>query len=216
VTVLAVAAATAVWTSVSLLQQSGADDGRGQVVGFSRPDRPVGPTPADRRGSRTTGPAASAAAATVPFPDSARLPTLGVDARVTPTGVTARGNAEIPRDGDVLGWYEYGSRPGDERGTAVLIGHRDTKAEGPGALFDLDAVQPGDRVLVTAGGRTLRYEVAALRSLDKGALPESLFRRTGSPRLVLITCGGPYIPELGGYQENLVAVAWPVTDGGTR
>jgi LPXTG-site transpeptidase (sortase) family protein len=92
----------------------------------------------------------------------------------------------------------------------VLIGHRDTVAEGPGALFDLDEVQSGDPVVVRAGNRSLRYEVVSLRSIDKAALPDALFGRTGQPRLVLITCGGPYLPEAGGYQENVVVVARPV------
>ena len=93
----------------------------------------------------------------------------------------------------------------------MLIGHRDTDAEGPGALFDLDDVKAGERVSVATARRTLRYEVVSLRSITKAALPDSLFRRGGPHRLVLITCGGPYLPEAGGYQENLVAIAKPVS-----
>jgi hypothetical protein len=53
------------------------------------------------------------------------------------------------------------------------------------------------------------YRVVAVRSVEKSGLPASLFRRTGPPRLVVITCGGAFIPEAGGYQENLYAVAVP-------
>jgi LPXTG-site transpeptidase (sortase) family protein len=132
-----------------------------------------------------------------------------VNARVVPTGVTQRGNAQIPRDGDVIGWYEYGAAPGDARGSTVLIGHRDTRAEGPGALFDLDELNPGARVRVTDGKRSVTYRVVELRSIDKAGLPDTLFRRGGPHQLVLITCGGAYLPEAGGYQENLFAVAVP-------
>jgi LPXTG-site transpeptidase (sortase) family protein len=128
---------------------------------------------------------------------------------VVPTGVTKAGNAQVPRDGDVVGWYEFGAAPGDRRGSAVLIGHRDTQAEGPGALFDLDELQPGAPITVNQGGRVLRYQVGALRSTEKSGLPDSLFRRTGPHQLVLITCGGPYIADAGGYQDNVFAVAVP-------
>ena len=130
---------------------------------------------------------------------------------VLPTGVTARGDAEIPRSGDEVGWYRFGAVPGEAQGSAVLIGHRDTDAGGPGELFELDEVRAGAQVSVTTARRTLRYEVVSLRSITKAALPDSLFRRGGPHRLVLITCGGPYLPEAGGYQENLVAIARPVS-----
>ena len=60
-----------------------------------------------------------------------------------------------------------------------------------------------------SGRTTYRYEVAALRSIAKAGLPDALFRRGGPHQLVVITCGGAYIPEAGGYQENLFVVAVP-------
>lgn len=128
---------------------------------------------------------------------------------VDPSGITRAGNAQIPADGDVVGWYRFGSAPGDPNGSAVMIGHRDTQAEGPGALFDLDALARGDVITVRSGQPSYRYRVVALRSIDKDGLPDALFRRGGPHQLVLITCGGAFVPEAGGYQENLVAVAVP-------
>jgi LPXTG-site transpeptidase (sortase) family protein len=142
-------------------------------------------------------------------PKRLEIPAIDVDAPVTATGVTANGDAEIPADGDVVGWYEFGSSPVASRGSAVLIGHRDTNAEGPGALFDLDLVSVGDEMRVRVGARTLDYRVTSVRSVAKAGLPSSLFRRGGPPQLVVITCGGAYLPDAGGYQENLFAVAEP-------
>jgi hypothetical protein len=142
-------------------------------------------------------------------PQRLTISSLGIEAPVVPTGVTRAGNAQIPADGDVIGWYEYGSAPGDARGTTVLIGHRDTKAGGPGALFDLDQIAEGATISVRAGQRTIDYRVTALRSVQKAGLPSSLFRRGGPARLVVITCGGAFLPDAGGYQENLYAVALP-------
>ena len=215
-TVLAVAAVTAVGTSVVLASQQSASE---VVVGFRTP----APQPADSMQSRPPREARQprlegdlaldgrGVSAATPPPRRLRVPSIGTDAVVLPTGVTPRGDAEIPRSGDEVGWYRFGALPGDARGSAVLIGHRDTEAEGPGELFDLDEVKAGERVSVTTARRTLRYEVVSLRSITKAALPDSLFRRGGQHRLILITCGGAYLPEAGGYQENLVAIAKPVS-----
>lgn len=142
-------------------------------------------------------------------PKQLSIPAIGVDAPVVPTGVAKNGDAEIPADGDVVGWYEYSEAPGSTTGSTVLIGHRDTDAEGPGTLFDLDMVSAGDLIAVNAGGRVLDYRVTTVRSVAKVSLPPSLFRREGPPQLVVITCGGAYISELGGYQENLYVKAVP-------
>jgi LPXTG-site transpeptidase (sortase) family protein len=212
-TALAVAAVTAVSASVALA--TGGQSEQVQEFSVAVPaDRPVAGGPGmPRSAAGTTAPATRTAptptAAPVQPPRRVSVPAIGVTAPVVPTGVTRAGNAQIPRDGDVVGWYEYGAAPGDSRGSAVLIGHRDTEAEGPGALFDLDQLRPGARIVVDQGGRDLRYQVVALRSTEKSGLPDSLFRRTGPHQLVLITCGGPYIAAAGGYQDNLFAIAVP-------
>ena len=36
-------------------------------------------------------------------------------------------------------------------------------------------------------------------------------RNPGPARLVLITCGGPFVPALSSYRDNLVVVAVPTT-----
>jgi hypothetical protein len=38
---------------------------------------------------------------------------------------------------------------------------------------------------------------------------DALFQRTGPPRLVLLTCGGEFQPELRSYADNVVVVAEP-------
>lgn len=205
---LAVAAVTAGWAGATLAWSDARErpqefDVREIDVGASSKASPH----SAKSTTRETAPVHKAAPA--PPPRTLTIPALGVSSPVVPTGVTGAGNAQIPRDGDRVGWYEFGSAPGAARGSAVLIGHRDTKAEGPGALYDLDALQPGDILRVSAGRTTLRYEVAALRSIEKAGLPNALFRRGGPHQLVVITCGGAYVPEAGGYQENLFVVAVP-------
>jgi hypothetical protein len=54
--------------------------------------------------------------------------------------------------------------------------------------------------------------VVSRDQVDKQTLPvDRLFAREGPPRLVLVTCGGEFVPERGGYESNVVVVAepWP-------
>jgi LPXTG-site transpeptidase (sortase) family protein len=209
-TILLVAAVTAVSAAWAIASPPESQPGGG-VASFG--PAPNSPSPQTRE--RTGRPRVAVQSsdldsdATHATPTRLSVPSLGVDAPVVPTGVTRAGNAEIPADGDVIGWYEYGSAPGDERGNTILIGHRDTQAEGPGALFDLDLITEGATIAVAAGRSTIDYRVVAVRSVEKSGLPSSIFRRSGPPRLVVITCGGAFLPEAGGYQENLYAVAIP-------
>jgi len=146
------------------------------------------------------------------------IPRLDVQARIRPTGVTMDGVARIPRDGDDIGWYRFGPRPG-ERGSAVLIGHRDTAAEGPGALFAADLLQRGDQVIVKTRSGSVAFAVTSSTYYNKQALPAALFGRHGLPRLTVITCGGAFDAEHGGYQQNYVVVAQPMVrpdSGGDR
>jgi hypothetical protein len=43
----------------------------------------------------------------------------------------------------------------------------------------------------------------------KSKLPTSIFSRRGRPRLVLVTCGGPFDPSIGRYRDNVVVTAVP-------
>ena len=92
----------------------------------------------------------------------------------------------------------------------VLAGHLDSERYGLGPLVGLREVESGDPVRVTrTDGTRRRYTVVDVRRYDRQALPEKLFARTGPERLRIITCGGDYLPDEGGYQQNLVVTAVP-------
>ena len=63
--------------------------------------------------------------------------------------------------------------------------------------------------IVLATGRRTAYRVDSIQRFDRQALPEAVFGRSGPERLRLVTCTGPYLPEAGGYQQNLVITAVP-------
>ena len=111
-----------------------------------------------------------------------------------------------------MGWYRYGAAPGEARGNTVIAGHVATREDGPGALAPLRGAKPGMRVTVTtAEGIKHDYKVVGREAIVKKALPvDEIFARDGRPLLVLITCGGEYLPELRSHRDNIIVTAVPV------
>ena len=139
-----------------------------------------------------------------------RVPGVGLDAPVTPVGVADGRQMRLPDDPRVLGWYRFGPAPRSGTGSVVLAGHVDSRAYGVGPLARLSGVRAGDVVEVALGpDRRSSYRVDSVERFDRQALPPAVFARTGPERLRIVTCTGPYLPEQGGYQQNLVVTAVP-------
>ncbi|MBJ7452589.1 MAG: class F sortase, partial [Blastococcus sp.] len=147
---------------------------------------------------------------TVPAPARISAPSLGVDAPIDPVGIDPDGQMELPDDVSRVGWYRFGPEPGAD-GSAVLAGHVDDEEQGPGALFRLQDAAVGDELTVTdAAGTATRWRVVSRELITKQVLPvDRIFARDGAPRLTLITCGGPFLPEFRSYRDNVVVVAEP-------
>jgi hypothetical protein len=142
-------------------------------------------------------------------PVRVRVPALGLDATVRPVGVAADRQMRLPVDPRVLGWYRFGPAPGDG-GSVVLAGHVDSRRYGVGPLASLQTIDVGELVeVVTGSGEVRPYRVDSIERFDRQALPAAVFARTGPERLRLVTCTGPYLPDAGGYQQNLVVTAVP-------
>ncbi|MBB3086719.1 class F sortase [Geodermatophilus sabuli] len=158
----------------------------------------------------TTRAAAPAAVPAVPPPVTVAVPAAGVAAPVDAVGVRDDGQMAVPDDVERVGWYRFGAAPGAD-GSAVLAGHVDDREQGLGVLAPLRETAIGTEVLVTdAAGAVTRWRVVSREVVEKEVLPlDRLFARAGPPRLVLVTCGGPFLPELGGYRDNVVVVADP-------
>lgn len=138
------------------------------------------------------------------------LTTGAIDSVVRPVGVAADGQMALPDDPAVLGWYRFGPAPGEGVGSVVVAGHLDSTRHGLGPLVGLREVGVGDPVSVLRVDGTRRgYTVVDVQRYDRQALPAELFSRGGPERLRIITCGGEYLPDRGGYQENLVVTAVP-------
>jgi hypothetical protein len=139
------------------------------------------------------------------------LPALGVRAVVLPVHAL-NGVLGVPADPQQLGWWADGAMVGAGTGTVVIDGHVDSAATGAGALFHLTDLRAGAAVRVTTtSGQVQRYVVIARRTyLKHQGLPADLFRTDGPPRLVLITCGGPFDATARSYLDNVVVFAVPV------
>jgi len=137
------------------------------------------------------------------------LPSLDLAARIAPVSVAAGGNLRVPEDPAVLGWWRSGARPGDDRGSIVIDGHVDSATQGLGTFARLRELELGDPVLTeSAAGEVRRYWVTGRRQFPKETLPaDDVFSQHVQERLVLITCGGRFDPDDGGYADNVVVFA---------
>ncbi|MGV9290807.1 class F sortase [Streptomyces sp. NPDC003719] len=200
VTAAALAVAVTLVSAPSQQASPPADFGRSTARSAAAPDRPV-----QVGAARSPSPVDHAAA-----PVRVLVRSVGLDARVSPVGVTEAGDMAVPPDPGVAGWYRFGPAPGSAHGSAVLVGHVDGDTGELGEFASLYDVRPGDRVEVRrAGAEPAGYRIVARSTVPRDAIPASAFRRGGPPVLTLITCAPPFVPEDGGYQANLIVTAEP-------
>ncbi|WP_406345252.1 class F sortase [Streptomyces sp. NBC_00648] len=163
--------------------------GRGRLAGpkaAARPPRPLPP-------SRATGLA---------------IPYLSLKAPVVGLGLDPGRHLATPPvdDPKLVGWFQGGPTPG-ETGTALAVGHRDTRT-GAAVFANLSVLRPGRLVEARrADGRTAVYTVDAVRKYDKAHFPnEEVYGPRNRPELRLITCGGKFDRKKG-YESNVVVFA---------
>lgn len=148
----------------------------------------------------------------VSAPARLKIPAIDVDTKIFPVGLMPDGAIEIPEDIRYVGWYDLGVPPGVDRGSAVLVAHRDGREQGRGVFYWLGNLKIDDVITVkTRDGGELPYKVVAREFIKKKRLPyEELFAVDGPHRLTLISCGGYYDRNNGGYQDNVVVTAVPM------
>ncbi|WKX69553.1 class F sortase [Streptomyces sp. XD-27] len=133
------------------------------------------------------------------------IPALALEAPVTRLGLDTEGRIATPSVDEprLAGWYEYGPAPG-EMGTAVVVGHRDTRT-GPAVFLNLDDLRPGDVIdVLREDQRTAVFTVDAVRTIGKHAFPDDrVYGPRGRPELRLLTCGGTF-DQRRGYAANIV------------
>jgi len=143
------------------------------------------------------------------IPTRVSIPALEVRADVVEVGRADDGSIATPPGDPVrqTGWYGFGPAPG-ELGTAVIVGHVDTKTE-PAVFARLASVAPGKLVEVSRqDGRVATFAVDSVESFPKTAFPvDRIFLPADRPRLALVTCGGRWIGGELGYSDNVIVFA---------
>ena len=141
------------------------------------------------------------------------VPAIGVSSSLVRLGLNADGTMQVPGDFQVAGWFTGAPQPG-QLGPAVIAGHVDSRT-GPAVFYRLRDLRPGDEVrVVRADHRVVRFQVDALASYPKQALPDdAVFGATTTPALRLITCAGTFDRSRHDYRDNLVLSATRVADG---
>jgi hypothetical protein len=178
---------------------SRADDSRADLSGTSRPGDVV-----PREDDDTVLPEP------LPDPVRVRVPDVNVDGEIDPVGILDNGELEIPPAARA-GWWMGGPNPAGAHGSAVVVGHVDSRA-GPGVFFGLLRAEPGMRVEIDqADGSTLLFEVVAVDRIPKDTFPtEVIYEREGPSVLRLITCGGEFDRGTRSYLDNVIVTAVPV------
>jgi len=145
-------------------------------------------------------------------PVRVEVPAVDVAVNVTPVGLATDGKLQIPADVNIAGWYQFGPDPDSKTGTTVIAAHVDSLDYGIGPFARLKQLSGGSLIRVTTSdGVAHTYAVQSIDTVLKSDLPvDSIFDRSGSPRLVLITCGGPFDYVSRTYADNVIVTALPV------
>ena len=146
-----------------------------------------------------------------PVPVRLKIPAIGVDTELQRLGREQDGTIEVPtgpREWEEAGWYEGGTRPGDP-GSAVILGHVDSRRDGPAVFFRLRELRRGDQIkVVRADGSTVRFSVDRTEQYPKSRFPtDDVYYPTLSTELRLVTCGGEFDTSVGHYRSNVIVFA---------
>jgi sortase (surface protein transpeptidase) len=166
--------------------------------------------PADSIPGSGSDPAETPPAADVPEPVRVEIPRIGVSSDLLRLGLNDDGTVAVPplEADDRAGWYERGPTPGAV-GPAVILGHVDSAAYGPGVFFELGALAPGDEVQVDrADGSVAVFTVDRVERHPKDRFPTiDVYGNTDDAQLRLITCGGAFDADAGSYEDNVIVFA---------
>ncbi|MEV0560674.1 class F sortase [Dactylosporangium sp. NPDC050588] len=144
------------------------------------------------------------------MPVHLEIPAIGVSTALMGLGLNPDGTIEVPplRAKAPAGWYRQLAAPG-EVGPAVVLGHVDTRSDGPAVFYRLRDLRPGDEVSVRrADGRTAVFGVDRVEEYAKAQFPsDEVYGAVDRPVLRLITCGGTFDRLRRSYRGNVVVFA---------
>lgn len=136
--------------------------------------------------------------------DHLSIPALGVEAQLVPVVVDGL-RFPVPSDPATVGISTSGAAACSPHGITLLAGHVSSYGV-KGALWPLAAVHRGVELYIHCpdGSLATYRAMSAPEVIDKAELDPGLNTKVGNPRLVVVTCGGPVLPN-GHYRDNVVA-----------
>ena len=141
------------------------------------------------------------------LPVRLKIPKINVDANIAFLGLTPAGDMDIPTEVEDVGWYKYGTVPGN-KGSAVVAGHLIGKKGEPGVFINLDTLQKGDIFsVIDSNAQTITFTVRETRSYGQTEKPKEVFNSSDGVHLNLITCTGDWIGTQSRYSNRLVVFA---------
>lgn len=145
----------------------------------------------------------------VSYPKSISIPSLNIDADVEYVGKTYAGAMAVPQSISTVGWYKYGTIPGNI-GNAVFDGHVDN-ALGLGGVFqNLSDMRIGNEILISnIDGDEYTYIVDDIENVKwTEADSEKIFDNDNeNKRVVLITCAGNWDKTSDTYDDRIIVYA---------
>ncbi len=140
-------------------------------------------------------------------PISLSIPKISVDTKIQEVGITQKGNMATPNNFMDVGWYKFGTVPGDI-GSAVIAGHVNNEL-GLSAVFSkLGELKEGDDIYVTMEkDKQLHFKVTKSKTYDFDASGEEVFSEDDAKLLKLVTCTGSWIEKFKTHDERLVVSA---------
>lgn len=139
------------------------------------------------------------------------IPSLGAYGRLQAGRIDA-GELELPTNPKRLSVWDGGSPPTAAAGTTLISGHVRSNNQ-PGTLAHLASITPGSTIHTKdTTGHLTQWAVTALgvHEVQKAQLPDWVWAGpAGDRRLVLVTCGGPWLKS-GHYRDNVLVTAVPV------
>lgn len=134
------------------------------------------------------------------------IPKIKVDAPIAYMGLTAGGEMDVPPDLITVGWYKFGTKPG-QQGSAVIAGHLEG-VEDLGVFTDLDKLKKGDAIsVVNDRDETVVFAVRETRTYRQDERPDEVFNKIDGSYLNLITCSGTWDNAKKRYSHRFVVFA---------
>ena len=141
------------------------------------------------------------------LPVRLQIPAINVDTAVEYMGNTVNGDMAVPQNSVDVGWYKYGSLPGDA-GTAVVAGHVIGLYGQQGVFFHLDELQVGDVLqVIDSKGQIASFTVSQIKTYDQTQQLPQVFNSASGTHLNLITCAGDWDAASRHYLQRLVVFA---------